>query len=419
MRVLVVGGGGREHALAWSLGRSSRVSEVLCAPGNAGTAHNRPVAVDDVKALVRLATEEAVDLVVVGPEAPLVAGLVDALGAAGVRAFGPSARCARLEGSKSHAKACMARWGVPTAASVTVSSYEEGLAALSRFEQPPVVKANGLAAGKGVIVPETWDDARSALATMLVDRVFGHAADETVLEERLVGREVSVLAVCSGTDHQLLVPAADHKRLCDGDTGPNTGGMGAYAPAPPVPDAVDLVFGPVLEGLAAAGTPYVGVLYAGLMLTESGPKVLEFNCRLGDPETQVVLPLLETDLADVIDAALDGELARQPLAWADGAACTVVMAAEGYPERPRRGDELRGLAEAAAEDRLVFHAGTARAAPARSNDPGPVLTAGGRVLSVTGLGADVPAAAEAAYRGVAEVSFAGMQYRRDIGRPTP
>jgi phosphoribosylamine--glycine ligase len=419
MKVLVVGGGGREHALAWSLGRSSRVSQVLCAPGNAGTPNNRPVAADDVSGLVRLATDEAVDLVVVGPEAPLVAGLVDALSAAGLRAFGPSAACARLEGSKSHAKACMARWGVPTGESVTVSSYEEGLAALSRFERPPVVKADGLAAGKGVIVPETWDDARSALATMLVDRVFGDAADATVLEERLIGREVSVLAVCSGTDHKLLVPAADHKRLCDGDTGPNTGGMGAYAPAPPVPEAAELVFGPVLEGLAASGTPYVGVLYAGLMLTEAGPKVLEFNCRLGDPETQVVLPLLATDLVDVIDAALDGGLDRHHLSWVDGAACTVVLAAEGYPEHPRRGDPLSGLDEASTEDRLVFHAGTARAAPARSNDPGPVLTAGGRVLSVTGLGVDVPSAAEAAYRGVSEVSFAGMQYRRDIGRPTP
>ncbi len=413
MRILVIGGGGREHALAWRLEHAGH--QVLCAPGNAGTPNNRPVAATDVAAIVRLAVEERVDLAVVGPEVPLVAGVVDALDAAGVTAFGPSQACARLEGSKVFAKAAMQRWGVPTAHSVTVRSFDAGVAALDRFAVAPVVKASGLAAGKGVIVPEDRDGAVAALRSMFVDRAFGASADEVVLEERLVGREVSVLAVCSGTTYHLLVPAQDHKRLLDGDVGPNTGGMGAFAPSGTVSGALldqvgDTMIAPMLDGMAADGTPYIGVLYAGVMLTDAGPKVLEYNCRFGDPEAQVILPLWADDPAEVFAAAARGRLDDHPLTWRDEAAVTVVLAAARYPEAPRIGDPISGLDAAAAAGCTVFHAGTA---------PGPdgMHTAGGRVLAVTALAADLPAAVAQAYRGVAAISFEGAQHRSDIGRP--
>jgi phosphoribosylamine--glycine ligase len=419
MRVLVVGSGGREHALAWALGRSPRVREVWCAPGNAGTPGNRPVAADDLDGLVRLAVDGDVDLVVVGPEVPLSLGLVDRLEAAGVRVFGPTAAAARLEGSKAHCKAFCARWGIPTAQSVTVTSLADGLAALDRFPAPPVVKASGLAAGKGVIVAESRAEAAAALTDILADRRFGSAGEEVVLEERLVGVERSILAVCSGTDLALLVPAQDHKRLGDGDTGPNTGGMGAFAPAP-LPagledEIVERFLRPTVAGLQAEGTPYRGVLYAGLMLTADGPRLLEYNCRLGDPETQVILPLLDSDLVDVIDAALDGTLADVKLAWRDGAAATVVLAAPGYPERAVMGLPITGLAEAEASGALVFHAGTAPSGSSSHSGPSGPVTAGGRVLDVTGFGATVAEAVAAAYRAVGHVHFDGMQVRRDIG----
>ncbi len=418
MRVLVVGSGGREHALAWWLGRSPRVTEVLCAPGNGGTPDNRPVKADDVDGIVALARAEQVDLVVVGPEVPLVAGLVDALAAAGIRAFGPSAACARLEGSKAFAKAAFERWGIPTAASVTVTSLAEGLAALDRFAGPPVVKASGLAAGKGVIVAATFEEARAALHAMFDERRFGAAGDEVVLEERLIGAEVSVLAVCSGTTFRFLPLARDHKRLLDGDAGPNTGGMGAFAPVPSLagPGFLDevgeRVFRPTLAGLAAEGTPYVGVLYAGIMLTDTGMKVLEFNCRLGDPETQVLLPLVATDPVELFDAAIDGRLDTVELTFHAGSAATVVLAAKGYPDAPTTGDPIAGLEQAAAAGCVVFHAGTAR------GDDGVVRTSGGRVLNVTALAPTLEQALQTAYRGVEQVSFAGAQYRHDIGTTT-
>ena len=415
MRVLVVGGGGREHALAWSLSRHGH--RVWCAPGNAGTPGNIPIATDDLNGLVRLAREGDIELVVVGPEAPLVAGLVDALAAVGIAAFGPVAACAALEGSKAFSKEAMVRWGVATAASVTVTSLEEGLAVLDRFDTAPVVKASGLAAGKGVIVPEDRAGAEAALRLMFVERAFGSAADEVVLEERLVGREVSVLAVCSGTEYRLLVPAQDHKRLGDGDLGPNTGGMGAFAPAPTLGDELlasvgDTAIAPILHGMADRGTPYVGVLYAGLMLTDAGPRVLEYNCRLGDPEAQVILPLLAEDLAEVFLAAVQGRLGELTLSWEPGAAATVVMAAAGYPDQPRKGDLITGIEAATAAGCTVFHAGTAES-------PDGPRTAGGRVLAVTGVGADLDAAVARAYAGVAAISFAGAQFRHDIGRTIP
>lgn len=415
MRILVVGGGGREHALEWSLARHGH--DVLCAPGNAGTAQNRAVAADDIDALVRLAVDEAVALVVVGPEVPLVAGLVDALAARDIAAFGPRRACAELEGSKSFAKAAMARWGVDTATSITVTNLADGLAALDQFAEAPVVKASGLAAGKGVIVPADRAEAEAALHTMFVARSFGAAADEVVLEERLVGREVSVLAICSGTTYRLLLPAQDHKRLGDGDAGPNTGGMGAFAPADTLSAELlahvgETAIAPILNGMAAEGTPYVGVLYAGLMLTAAGPKVLEYNCRFGDPEAQVILPLLADDPAQVFLAAIHGRLDEIELSWHPGAAVTVVMAAAGYPDAVRRGDLIDGLEAAAAAGSTVFHAGTVAGAD------GP-RTSGGRVLAVTGVGADLDAAVAQAYAGVDAISFAGAQYRHDIGRSAP
>jgi len=415
MRVLVVGGGGREHALAWSLSRHGH--RVWCAPGNAGTPGNIPIAADDLQGLVRLAREGDIELVVVGPEAPLVAGLVDALAAVGIAAFGPSAACAALEGSKAFSKDAMVRWGVATAASVTVTSLEDAMAALDRFDTAPVVKASGLAAGKGVIVPDDRAGAEAALRLMFVERAFGSAADEVVLEERLVGREVSVLAVCSGTEYRLLVPAQDHKRLGDGDLGPNTGGMGAFAPAPTLgadllASVGDTAIAPILNGMADRGTPYVGVLYAGLMLTAAGPRVLEYNCRLGDPEAQVILPLLADDPAEVFLAAVQGRLGGLTLSWEPGAAATVVMAAAGYPDQPRKGDLITGIDAATAAGCTVFHAGTAES-------PDGPRTAGGRVLAVTGVGADLDAAVARAYAGVGAISFAGAQYRHDIGRTLP
>lgn len=415
MRVLVVGGGGREHALAWSLSRHGH--RVWCAPGNAGTPGNIPIAADDLQGLVRLAREGDIELVVVGPEAPLVAGLVDALTAVGIAAFGPGAACAALEGSKAFSKDAMVRWGVATAASVTVTSLEEAMAALDRFDTAPVVKASGLAAGKGVIVPDDRAGAEAALRLMFVERAFGSAADEVVLEERLIGREVSVLAVCSGTEYRLLVPAQDHKRLGDGDLGPNTGGMGAFAPAPTLGEKLlgtvgDTAIAPILHGMADRGTPYVGVLYAGLMLTDAGPRVLEYNCRLGDPEAQVILPLLAEDPAEVFLAAVQGRLGELTLSWEPGAAATVVMAAAGYPDQPRKGDLITGIEAATAAGCTVFHAGT-------SESPDGPRTAGGRVLAVTGVGADLDAAVARAYAGVAAISFAGAQFRHDIGRTIP
>jgi phosphoribosylamine--glycine ligase len=416
--VLVVGGGGREHALGWTLARSPRRPRLLFAPGNPGTAvlgENIPVAADDVAGLVAVARERSVDLVIVGPEVPLVLGLADALAEAGVPVVGPTAAAARIEGSKAWAKAFMARHRIPTAASATYERDEHDQAReyVAGLALPVVLKADGLAAGKGVVVASSRQQAMDALEE-LMHGTLGEAGRRVVVEEFLEGEEASVFAVCDGEDYVLLPSAQDHKRIGEGDTGPNTGGMGAYAPAPIVTPAVleqveREIIRPVLNGMKAEGHPYSGVLYAGLMIGPDGPRVVEFNCRLGDPETQVVLPLVQSDVLDLFEAAALGNLAGHVLETAPGAAACVVLAAEGYPGAYDTGALVSGT-DRVPEDVLVLHAGT------RREEDGSLRTSGGRVLGIVGLGSNLSMALSRAYAGVAVVNFEGMQYRRDIGR---
>jgi phosphoribosylamine--glycine ligase len=421
MRILVIGSGGREHALAWALTRSPRRPDLFIAPGNAGTAalgRNVAIKPTDTAGLLAFARQEAVALTVVGPEAPLVEGLADAFEAEGLAVVGPSAQAARLEGSKAFAKAFMARHGVPTAAHRTfpADQYAAAAAYLEAQGAPVVVKASGLAAGKGALVCATMAEARDALDQVMNTRAFGDAGDEVVIEAFMEGEEASVFALTDGQDYALLAPAQDHKRIGEGDVGPNTGGMGAYAPAPVVSEALldrvcRDVIEPTLDGMAREGHPYRGILYAGLMVTPDGPKVVEFNCRLGDPEAQIVLPLLDADLVEVFQKLAEGRLRDVPLKTRPGAAACVVMASAGYPGSYPKGVPITGLAEAGAlSGVVVFHAGT------RLDDAGQTVTAGGRVLGVTGIGADLPAALDRAYQAVDRIHFEGAQYRRDIGR---
>ncbi len=417
-QVLVVGQGGREHALAWKLNQSPRVSRVFCAPGNAGTAEdatNVDIAATDLDRLVKFAQQERIDLTVVGPEAPLVAGIVDRFQKVGLRVFGPSRQAAQLEGSKVYAKEVMRLSNVPTA---DYAVFEDPVAARhfveEREEKQLVVKADGLASGKGVIVCSTRTEALAAIDEMMIARSFGNAADQIVIEERLKGQEVSILAIVDGRTIVTLEASQDHKPAFDGDQGPNTGGMGAYSPAPfatpaMMDEIIQKILVPTVHTMRKQHVEFRGVLYAGLMLTSQGPKVLEFNTRLGDPEAQPVLMRLRTDLYDLLEAATEGRLDEFPdLEWDDRSAVCVVMASEGYPGSYSKGHPIRGLTEAARlEDTKVFHAGTIRQGDL-------TLTDGGRVLGVTALGADTSAAKKRAYEAVKCIRWSGAWCRKDI-----
>jgi phosphoribosylamine--glycine ligase len=415
-RVLVVGGGGREHAIVRALLRSPQNPDVTVAPGNAGIARDRirclDVSAEDVDGIVRTASDEGSELVVVGPEVPLVDGVIDALAAEGIKGFGPSAAAARLEGSKTFAKELMEEVKVPTAAHVVFSTREEAEAHLSGTTFPTVLKADVLAAGKGVIICEDAAEARAALKTFFDDRRFG--ATEVVLEEFLEGEEISLLALCDGERAIPLAPAQDYKRIGEGDVGPNTGGMGSYSPVPGFDNGhakalARVVHQPIVDEMRRRGTPYHGVLYAGLMMTAAGPKVLEFNCRFGDPETQAVLPRLRSDLLDLLDRSTRlGGLAGAEPEWSSEWAVTVVLASRGYPESSSKGDAIAGLRAIDSLDTEIFHAGTAESAE------GGLVTAGGRVLNVTGLGASPAEARERAYAAAEKIQFDGKQMRRDI-----
>ena len=415
MKILVIGSGGREHALAWRLAQSPRITEILVAPGNAGTARegkcrNVAVAVTDIDGLLALAQAENVAFTLVGPEAPLVLGVVDLFQAHGLRIFGPRKAAAQLEGSKAFAKDFLARHGIPTAHYAVFDSQAEALAHVDHVGAPIVIKADGLAAGKGVVVAMTLIEAKAAITDMLGNNQFGEAGARVVIEEFLTGEEASFISMVDGRTALPMATSQDHKRVGDGDTGPNTGGMGAYSPLPWAPDDIveetyTEVLAPIIAEMAARGTPFVGLLYAGLALTDDGIRVIEFNARFGDPETQVLIPRLVTPLASILYKAATDSLDDEFLQWRDDSAVTVVLAAQGYPESPKTGGAVSGIPEISGAQ--IFHAGT-------SEEEGSLLSSGGRVLTVTGIGSDLTEARNVAYRAISQIELAGSFYRSDI-----
>jgi phosphoribosylamine---glycine ligase len=419
MKVLIIGSGGREHALAWKISQSPLLTKLYAAPGNAGIeqlAECHPIKADDIPALLEFAKKEKIDLTIVGPEAPLVAGIVDTFQNEGLKIFGPSQAAARLEGSKSFAKDQMHKFNIPTADYEVFGNINEAKHFCVETEMPVVIKADGLAAGKGVMICETSQEAVAALTRTMAEGVFGEAGKKVVIEKKIEGEEVSILAFSDGEKIIPLATSQDHKRAYDYDRGPNTGGMGAYSPCPFVSDEkfseiIDLVIRPMVKGLASEGTPYRGLLYAGIMLTKNGPMVLEYNCRFGDPEAQAVLPRMKSDLLPILAEIANGSLSTETLEWHDKACITVVLASGGYPGFYHTGFPIQGVESVTRhEDLFVFHAGTAK------NDNGQVVSAGGRVLTVTALGENLRAAFDRVYSVVGKIQFEGKIYRHDIGR---
>jgi len=418
MKVLVVGGGGREHALVWKIAQNKRVSKLYCAPGNAGISRQAtivPIPAHDVKGLLQFALREAIDLTVVGPEDPLTRGIVDLFESEGLSIFGPSGRAARLEGSKAFAKEMMRKCCIPTASYEIFKDRKEAAAYLKAQAHPVVVKADGLAAGKGVMVCKTLEESVRAVDQIMVDRAFGEAGSQVVIEECLVGEEASCLAFTDGKTILPMASCQDHKAVYDGDRGPNTGGMGAYSPAPVVTAEIhekvsQEVLHPIVKGMAEEGIPYKGVLYAGIMVCEGVPKVLEFNARFGDPETQPLLMRMKGDIVPVLEACIHGNLSQCRVEWDSRPAVCVVMASNGYPGNYDKGKVIGGLEDVERmKDVFVFHAATA-------SEGGNVLTSGGRVLGVTGLGENIPEAIKTTYQAVRKITWDGVHYRTDIGK---
>ena len=415
MKVLVVGGGGREHALVWKIAQSPLVQKVYCAPGNAGTANvaeNIDISADNIDLLLQFATVTGIGLTIVGPEQPLVKGIVDSFEESGLRVFGPSQRAAEIEGSKVFCKDLMKKYGIPTARYESFDSLDK-VKLFTNEDEPVVIKASGLAAGKGVILCGNGDEARSAIESIMGEKAFGDAGDQVVVEEFLTGQEVSLLAFTDGKTVLPLDSAQDHKAAFDGDKGPNTGGMGAYSPAPVFTkelkqQVVNEIMNPTVRAMAKEGRYYRGILYAGLMLTESGPKVLEFNARFGDPETQPIMMRIKNDIVPIFEACIDGTLKKHSLQWKQEPTVCVVMAAKGYPGSYEKGKEISGLNSSENQDTVVFHAGTKLA-------NGKTLTNGGRVLGVTATGSDINLAIKNAYSMVDKIKWEGIHYRKDIG----
>jgi len=415
MKVLIVGSGGREHAIAWKLSQSPKVEKVYCAPGNAGIAGHAecvPIGVNDFEKLTAFAKENKVDLTFVGPEEPLLNGIVNEFEEKGLVVFGPRKEAALIEGSKTFAKNLMQKYQIPTAAYASFTEYNEALAYIREQGAPIVIKADGLAAGKGVVVAMTLEEAESALKNMMLDESLGLAGAKVVIEEFLQGEELTLLSFVDGTTVKPMIPSQDHKPVFDQDKGPNTGGMGTYSPVPQmsadlIQQIMDEIVLPTVKAMESEGVPFKGILYTGLMITKNGPKVIEYNARFGDPETQVVLPLLKTDLMDIFIAGISGELEQLQIEWKDGAAVCVIMASGGYPGPYEKGQEISGLDSADSQGAVVFHAGTAFA-------DGKIVTNGGRVLGVTAIGDSIKDAREKAYQAVEHISFEGAHYRKDI-----